>query len=120
MLRRMLKRIFVTFYASLWAVGAGAGSTHDDEVATYATVVAVSQIASDRCPDILVLADAIPALGAILHIAPTDQMGVQLEIRANMKAFSDQVNAAPEGWCEEVLDNFGPEGSKMPGLLKRR
>ena len=94
--------------------------THQDEVATLATAVAVAQVASDRCPDILVFAEGLRILQSNSHLVPADDMALQLEIRGMMKTFAEQVTKSPQAWCNDVLEDFGPDGSKMPGLLKRQ
>ena len=109
---------------TLAAAGVGdqstaAAYTHKDEVTTYATIVAVSQVASDRCPDILALATAPADLQAAWHIVPADEMAVQLQIRGLMAAFRENADRYGKAWCDQQIERFGPSGSLMPGLLKR-
>ena len=93
---------------------------HKDEVATYAITVAVAQVASDRCPDIVVFAEGLSNLASNSHLVPADQMGVQLEIRSNVAMFRAQVDKSPFEWCNDVLGDFGPNGKMMSGILKRQ
>ena len=92
---------------------------HKDEIATFATAMAVAQVASVRCPDIFARTDAPRELATSLHIMTTDDMAVQIELRGLTKEYLDQAAKAPKAWCDEVLERFGPDGTMMRGLLKR-
>ena len=92
---------------------------HKDEVTTFATAMAVAQVASVRCPDVLAKTDAPRELATTLHIMTTDEMAVQIELRGLTKAYLEQATKAPKAWCDDVLERFGPDGTMMRGLLKR-
>ena len=107
--------------ASLVLAGTAAANAyeHKDEVNTFATAMAVAQVASLRCPNIVAWADAPRELANQFHITTADDMAVQIEIRGYTKSFLDQAGKEPKAWCDEVLERFGQEGTLMRGLLKR-
>ena len=68
---RQARRIVVSMACvfPLFATGATAGTpTHEDEITTYATALAVAQVASQRCADVLAYADGLTALRDYLHL----------------------------------------------------
>ncbi len=95
--------------------------SHDDEITTYATALAVAQVASQRCADILAYADGLTALHEYLHLVPADDMSLQIETRGMIRRFEDQAKQATSvaAWCEGAYRAFGPEGTAMRGLLAR-
>ena len=64
------------FLAILVLAGAApsfaAETGHDAEVIAFAMTLAVAQVASDRCPDILANTDMLRGLRGRLHIEPGD------------------------------------------------
>lgn len=109
--------------ALLTPAHAAAGPTysHDDEVTTYATALAVAQVASQRCTDILAYHDGLVALRDSLHLVPGDDMALSIETRGLIRRFEDEAGKASSvtAWCDDVFRAFGPEGTAMRGLLAR-
>ena len=92
---------------------------HKDEVTTYATAIAVSQIASDYCPDVVVRTTSAEEMQEMLHIVPADEMSMQLQIRTMTETFRENAIAYRKVWCEQQVERFGPNGTLMRGLLRR-
>ena len=83
--------------------------------------LAVAQVASDRCPDILVNTEMLGGLRARLHIQPDDDMAAQIEVRAIIKKLHDAIAEAPSprAWCDATYRLYGPDGQIRAGLLAR-
>ena len=116
------KRLATGLLAGFAAIGLASPAVayeHRDEVNTFATAMAVAQVASLRCPDIVAWDDAPRELATQFHITTADDMAVRLEIRGYTSAFLEQAGKEPKAWCDDVLERFGLDGTMMRGLLKR-
>ena len=114
--------VAIAFILPLSSGGARAGApSHDDEITTYATALAIAQVASQRCAHVLAYADGLTALRDYLHLEAADDMSLQVETRGMIRRFEDQAAQATsvEVWCEGAYEAFGPEGTAMRGLLAR-
>lgn len=87
---------------------AAATPSHNDEITTYATALAVAQVASQRCADVLAYADGLTALRDYLHLVPADDISLQIETRGMIRRFEDQAKQATSvaAWCEGAYEAF--------------
>ena len=94
---------------------------HADEVAAYAHVLAVAQVVSDRCADILVDTAMLEALRGHLHIVDADRTAVARagrDVAGTLVARMAEATS-PAAWCDAAYRGYGPDGDVLPRLMTR-
>ena len=96
-------------------------TTHEIEIKEFASTMAVAQVASDRCADILVNLPMLADYQRRLHVASGDSPVLSAEGRMAMSVFSKAIDEAPssQAWCDAIYRLYGPNGQMIRGLMSR-
>ena len=95
--------------------------THDDEIGVFANLMALAQVASDHCADILVNLPLLAEFQRRAHVVPADDAAVSRFGRAAIANYTATVAELPsqQAWCDTVYERYGPAGTIIPYVLRR-
>lgn len=99
-----------------------AGPEHAGEIRAFAIVMAVSQVASDRCADIRINTGLLKAIrDHIGYEEARDRDELIANGREILAELGRAVARAPslQGWCDGVYAMYGPTGTMVRGLMLR-
>ena len=94
---------------------------HEDEIEVCATLMALTQVASDHCTDILVNLPLLAEFQRRTHVVPADDNAVSRFGRAAIASYTATFAGLPsqQAWCDAVYKRYGPDGTIIPYLLRR-
>ena len=113
--------MLATFIAAAPGAPTDAAPTHATEIEIFADIMALVQVASDRCADILVNLPLLAEFQRRAHVVPADDAAVSRFGRSAIDRITATVAELPsqQAWCDAVYKRYGPDGTIIPYVLRR-
>ncbi len=116
-----MKRFFwLALLASAACSGHRAFAANESELAAYASIFSMTQLAEKNCPNTYTSDAAILILKDTHHITEKDDRALKTEINKLKGGLEKQI--AAEGavkWCKSILEQYGPKGRVQKILITR-
>ncbi len=78
--------------------------------------MALAQVASDNCADILVNLPLLAEFQRRAHVVPADDAAVSRSGRTAIATYAATIADVPsqQAWCDAVFKRYGPAGTIIP------
>ena len=95
---------------------------HEDEIEIFANLMALAQVASDHCADILINLPLLAEFQRRAHVVAADDAAVSRFGRAAIASYTATFAELPsqQAWCDAVYKRYGPAGTIIPYVLRRQ
>ena len=105
------------YCSAAWAEDAG----HEAEIYAFATIMAVTRTAGERCPGVTINEATILAVKEKLHIVDADYFDFRRKAHARAETIEDGLLLpdAVAPWCDDAMARYGIRGTALPDALGR-
>ena len=106
----------------LSSLSTAAATSHADEIAVFAGIMADARTAAERCSGVTINEERLAAEKQRLHIEEVDYFAFRKEARDQADALVARLRStgARQDWCEEMIRLYGSHGAAIPNVLGRR